>query len=568
MKRLLIVIAVLSALPALSATYYVDCEAPDDRAPGTSPENAWKTIDKVNRSYFLPGDFILFKRGCTWREQLGVIWSGFAASPITFGAYGNGADPLLNGGMLVSGWVRTGTPNVWEAIVTTEPRIAFFDGTKGRRVTSQAQCGNAGEWHWASGILSVCSASDPNTAFTAPGIEVGYLDQVVWIGETVSYVALDGLSVQKSNGDNVRSYGTHLTFQNCESSWSAHHGIVQATRSGDNVISGCSIHDNGECGILTWKDAASFGHENYISQNKVYNNHWMGIYIVSNYYIIEYNLVHDNGNTVEPIPYGMGIGIEIFNGDNDGFAQHNIVRYNRVFGQRSGFNDGTGINADDFSKQTIIYGNVVTGCDGPGIGVWRASDVTIYNNTCYGNNVNSSGTRTTMAEIAVGASSAGEVRNITIMNNVARATEANTYAVYVDANSYRSPGLNISNNCWYAEAPNWYYWNTNTGNSLAMWNALAGAHAELNADPLFTDPTGEDLSLQEGSPCIDAGADLGSSDGTAIRPGSSWPENVLTGEQRGTGVSWDIGAYLFPADEIVKAGQGATPRRKLGRSGP
>ena len=45
-----------------------------------------------------PGDTVLLARGSTFNEQLDIKYSGVAGSPITFGAYGEGADPVLTGG--------------------------------------------------------------------------------------------------------------------------------------------------------------------------------------------------------------------------------------------------------------------------------------------------------------------------------------------------------------------------------------------------------------------------------------------------------------------------------------
>ncbi|MBM9513111.1 right-handed parallel beta-helix repeat-containing protein [Desulfogranum marinum] len=80
------------------ATYYVSNNG-SDAADGLTPGTAWKTISKVNSSSFLsPGDCVLFNRGHTWNEQLVIPSSGnIAGGYITFGVYGSGAKPLLDG---------------------------------------------------------------------------------------------------------------------------------------------------------------------------------------------------------------------------------------------------------------------------------------------------------------------------------------------------------------------------------------------------------------------------------------------------------------------------------------
>jgi len=82
------------------ATYYVDATSGDDAKDGLSEANAWKTISKVNGESFSAGDSILFKRGEIWREQLTVPSSGSSGSPITFGAYGSGEDPIISGAVI------------------------------------------------------------------------------------------------------------------------------------------------------------------------------------------------------------------------------------------------------------------------------------------------------------------------------------------------------------------------------------------------------------------------------------------------------------------------------------
>ncbi|MEA3468039.1 MAG: right-handed parallel beta-helix repeat-containing protein [Thermodesulfobacteriota bacterium] len=64
---------------------------------GTSTANAWQKVSKVNGKEFNPGDIILFKRGEVWHEPLVIPSSGTASLPITFGAYGSGDRPLLDG---------------------------------------------------------------------------------------------------------------------------------------------------------------------------------------------------------------------------------------------------------------------------------------------------------------------------------------------------------------------------------------------------------------------------------------------------------------------------------------
>ena len=80
------------------SAYYVDT-AGNDGNSGLTELLPWLTVNKVNISSFNAGDSVSFNKTCTWREQLTVPSSGSAGNPITFGAYGTGADPKILGSL-------------------------------------------------------------------------------------------------------------------------------------------------------------------------------------------------------------------------------------------------------------------------------------------------------------------------------------------------------------------------------------------------------------------------------------------------------------------------------------
>lgn len=87
------------AAPAVVAkTYYVAGTGGSDSNNGQSSGAAWATIAKVNATTFVPGDTILFQRGATFTSAvLLCVNSGTSVNRITYGAYGTGAKPVLNG---------------------------------------------------------------------------------------------------------------------------------------------------------------------------------------------------------------------------------------------------------------------------------------------------------------------------------------------------------------------------------------------------------------------------------------------------------------------------------------
>ena len=127
---------------APGATYYVDASAGNDSNDGQSATRAWRTIAKVNASSFSPGDSVQFKKGCTWREMSTPPSSGSAASPITFGAYGSGPNPIISGSDLLTTWTTEGS--YYYKAVTLGSFVnavtqTFFDGARLASVGSRVR---------------------------------------------------------------------------------------------------------------------------------------------------------------------------------------------------------------------------------------------------------------------------------------------------------------------------------------------------------------------------------------------------------------------------------------------
>ncbi len=81
-----------------NTTYYVDSEHGNDHSEGTTPDNAWKTLSRVNDTLFAPGDRILFKAGGRFSGQLAPRGSGTARAPITVDVFGQGVNPRIEAG--------------------------------------------------------------------------------------------------------------------------------------------------------------------------------------------------------------------------------------------------------------------------------------------------------------------------------------------------------------------------------------------------------------------------------------------------------------------------------------
>lgn len=116
---------------ANAVTYYLDTTLGNDTNTGTDVTTPWKTIAKVSSYKFQPGDSILFKRGCVWREQLTISSSGIEGNPITYGAYGAGDKPIITGADIVDGggWsLYSGNIYVTTVGNFTSPNQLYVDG--------------------------------------------------------------------------------------------------------------------------------------------------------------------------------------------------------------------------------------------------------------------------------------------------------------------------------------------------------------------------------------------------------------------------------------------------------
>ncbi len=78
-------------------TYYVDAETGLDANTGLSAEHPWRTLGRVNRHKFAPGDKILLRSGRTWTGQLKPATGGAKGRPVIIDRYGDGPKPHIRG---------------------------------------------------------------------------------------------------------------------------------------------------------------------------------------------------------------------------------------------------------------------------------------------------------------------------------------------------------------------------------------------------------------------------------------------------------------------------------------
>lgn len=100
-------------------TYYFSSLTGNDENTGKSPDQAWRSIEKLNQisKSLNPGDQILLERGSIWYESrlnLSDI-SGNASSPIVFLSWGVGNKPVISGGKNISNTFMNLGNGVWQS---------------------------------------------------------------------------------------------------------------------------------------------------------------------------------------------------------------------------------------------------------------------------------------------------------------------------------------------------------------------------------------------------------------------------------------------------------------------
>ena len=533
------------------STYYVK-NGGNDGNSGLSDLLAWATVQKVNTTGFSPGDSILFKRGSLWRETLDPQSSGTSGNPITLGAYDTGPNPVISGADLVTGWTNY-SGNIWQATLANNDndKYIFINGTVGDKKTSIGALVNEYDHYWASNVMYLYAPSDPDTHYTNPGVEARIRQAAIY-SNPCSYVVFDGLTAEKSWGPAFTSYFAtgYITVKNCIAQY-ANEGLnVSAARTGDEV------HDS----IFRYNQTSGIVMVNGPTNAKIYRNE-----------------TYEN-NTVITDVGGGGAGIKIFGDGVSGIEMYEnyiheaglsaiwvdyvhpaspiLIHHNYI---KDTVGDGVFI---EISSDVHVYYNVMenSATDYPGeAGPWTIAGVNIsgretflnennliYNNTIYGANV---GINVWMD----GGTTTGRMNNNIVKNNIVLNSITRPFSAgHGGDNLTYGSGNTYQYNCFGVESSNFINWQrTGLLSTYDAWEAAdgvildSGSTHSIEADPLFTNAGAGDFTLQETSPCIDAGANLGATYKYGVMHDSAWPAAVVLGDQGAHGAGWEVGAYIY-----------------------
>ncbi|EMR01680.1 right-handed parallel beta-helix repeat-containing protein [Cesiribacter andamanensis] len=532
-SALFLLLLLLAGYSLPATTYYVSATGSDAHS-GTSPQQAWASLQKANATRFYPGDSLLFEGGSRFEGGLyfGSDTRGTASQPIVISSY-PGADGAR--------------------------RATLYSGNE-----SGLQAYNTAGFH----ISQLVFEGSGRTRNGSSGIDF-YMDLPA---TRLTYLHIDSVEVW-----GYREAGIMI------GSWNGSSGFE------DIRITYTLAHDNGEAGITTYAEAV-LGHARvYVGYSKAYNNSGKpdktnshsgsGIMLGGvEEGLIEYCEAYNNG-WLNAWQGGGPVGIW-------GYSSHKlIIQYNESHHNRTGTaKDGGGFDIDGGCTDCTLQYNYSHDNDGPGyliaqypdapplkgavirynisendarkngyggIHLWSSGanggiqDAQIYNNTVYMTPSDKGTPRALFVQ-------SGGVKGVQIRNNLL-VTSGGLELVYVDKlTDVRFEG----NNYWAGSGNFKVNWGGTLHTSLANWRQRTGQEQKGGTalghtlDPRLKAPGGglnfpvagqlyllTGYELAEDSPLADKGLDLIKDFGLDIGLQDFWG-NSLQGRGK-----LSIGAY-------------------------
>lgn len=358
-----------------ASTYYVSSTGNDDNN-GRTIGNAWKTISKVNKFSFQPGDVVLFQAGATFAGTIDKPYGagGTNGNPIIFNSYGGGKATISSG---------------------------------------------TGE--------GIYIGSDGNVTIKNLVIKgAGYMATSMW---------KNGINFYMEEGD--ASDMKNITIDNVDVSGYGGNGILISTGSSEFGyskvrVTNSLVHDNGMGGIQlmgSWDDAKKLirysNKDVYIGNCKAYNNYGRpdykanksgnGIVIGGTIGgLVEYCEAYENGKDNGSTLVGPS-GILMDNSKNI-TIQYSISHHNK--------GGSTRMNGGGFDINGGCYGGVIQECDsyeneGAGYGFFQSATGNQWSNDTVRNNTSTNDARNSAygAFTFQGGGSAFKVTNAQVYGN-------------------------------------------------------------------------------------------------------------------------------------------------------
>ncbi|MEO7444450.1 MAG: hypothetical protein ABIT96_01475 [Ferruginibacter sp.] len=485
---LVFVMMVMLSSSVKAKNYYVDAMNGKDNNNGTSEKTAWKTLDKVSNTIYLPGDKISFKTGHRFEGMLSISSSGKKGMPLTFTTYGGKEPAVIDGkGALAAVYCHNKEYIVLSNIAVTNFRkgtITIDDLFNGIYIVNE-DAGTLRHFHFDN-----IKVFDVNSTHIFP--DEGKTDKSRFHGGVQFYTI--GNKV-RSKFDDVLI--TNSTFENLgrtgfnfRSDWDDRSAN---SKFGDNIGKGRTDNWTPNTKVIIRK--------NYF-KNIAGNALIVRVAVDA---LVEHNLFDSCGKYIS--------GNATFNFNTDGTVFQFNEAKNTIYSE--GETDARGIDSDYKTKKTIIQYNYlhdnglggVTAVGGPGVG-----EEPVYFNigTIIRYNILENNQRQ-------GAYFSGRVEGLQMYNNViyADATINDVVAIKLNRWTVYPNNARFSNNIFYFEGKNISYDFTQATNVVFDHNMYIGIQPPekfsdmfaIKAVPLFKAKGAGGLGYQllKKSPAFNAG---------------------------------------------------------------
>jgi len=258
----LAILAVLLASSFACATdYYLDSGSGSDEAAGTSPQEAWASLDRLARVTLEPGDRALLRRDATFRGRLRINGSGTEEAPITVGAWGEGNKPEILGSVELEGWEQA-EGEVWQA---TAPEGAFRgqknvfsvyeydDAIPVRLERVEETPTERGTYHFDPETMVLSAITTDGRSPAEHRFEVPVIEQLMDLRDA-RWLVFEDLALLMGNCRHVVMSGCEdVIFRNCASLFVGAYGNPNfMLREGCRRVQilDCFLYENVNCGVM------------------------------------------------------------------------------------------------------------------------------------------------------------------------------------------------------------------------------------------------------------------------------------------------------------------------------
>ncbi len=420
--------------------------------------------------------------------------------------------------------------------------------SSGNADTTEGRIFYRGDYAGHAGVLSGVSVAADTGAFNLSAKSYITLDSAT-IQNTVG-----GSAVKVRAGSPASAYG--ITIRNSYLTGSAQDGIYSDADGGyeiDNLIVEFNdITGNKMSGHLSGgvKTRADIRYNNFDGNGTYVGAPYCVYHDTGAMYYHNIYVGHTQnggthyiyGNRLVNCLCGQGIKIK-----NNADIYHNFIANNAGY-------DVMHIEYSGVTATQRVWANVIiTGLGISAITACPESNGTLtvydYNNSIY---VNSSWDHSWTSGIILDSLTASGVDSFTAKNNIFYVNHSDNACYYKSATG--TPGsTTIENNLCYGPTSNVAYW-AGGYRTWTYWQNTLGFDSPVgyNEDPKYTNPSGNDLTLQVTSPCIDTGENLGSTFQVGLDPSTTWTlqnpgivQSSVVTVTRPRGAAWDIGAYEY-----------------------